>query len=487
MSDVCLLLEGTYPFVAGGVSTWVHQLISSMEDIRFSLVCIAALPDPSRTMKYTLPSNIVDMKEIFLHDYEYESERKKGKKMKGYQVLQDFHAQLKRKSFDHLDALLPLFREKPPAIDDQEMFFSKDSWNMLSAFYEKYAKDVSFIDYFWSWRTTHLPLMNILKASLPPAKIYHTISTGYAGLLAALAKIETNGIVVLTEHGIYTHERMLEIVQAQWIYERQRKGFRAEKELSYFKQWWIKLFEFMSRQAYKHADHIFTLYEGNKTRQIVDGADPLKIDIIPNGINIDFYSSIPLKTDKSEIRIAFVGRVVPIKDVKTFILSAPGVIRKFQNAVFWIIGPQDEETEYYKECCQLIETLGLRENIIFKGRMKPEDIYSQVDLVVLTSVSEAQPYVIIEANCVGIPVVATDVGACRELIEGRTPNDRQLGPSGMVTEVASPDKTGEAIVEILEKPSLYERMSITGKKRVREFYNEKDLLSRYLNVYEKYL
>ena len=56
------------------------------------------------------------------------------------------------------------------------------------------------------------------------------------------------------------------------------------------------------------------------------------------------------------------------------------------------------------------------------------EYYRKIDLLVLTSISEAQPLVILEANCAGIPVVASDVGSCRELIEGRTHNDRLIGP-----------------------------------------------------------
>jgi len=40
-ADVCLVLEGTYPYVKGGVSTWVHDLIRSLPEIRFALVHIA--------------------------------------------------------------------------------------------------------------------------------------------------------------------------------------------------------------------------------------------------------------------------------------------------------------------------------------------------------------------------------------------------------------------------------------------------------------
>jgi len=73
--------------------------------------------------------------------------------------------------------------------------------------------------------------------------------------------------------------------------------------------------------------------------------------------------------------------------------------------------------------------------------------YSQIDVLVLTSLSEGQPLVILEGNCAGVPVVATDVGACRELLMGVSPEDQALGASGLITPVTSPQKTAAAIIQ----------------------------------------
>lgn len=119
--------------------------------------------------------------------------------------------------------------------------------------------------------------------------------------------------------------------------------------------------------------------------------------------------------------------------------------------------------------------------------MDVKDYYKFLDLVVLTSLSEAQPYVILEANCVGIPVVASDVGACREMLEGTEMADKRLGASGLVTEVSNPESTAQAILKLLNDPSLYQSMSEAGKERVVRYYNQDDLLGRYLNLYEQNL
>src|SRR3990172_11900440 len=72
-TDVCLILEGTYPYVAGGVSSWVHQLITGLPEFTFSLAVI--LPEKGKWQpKYDLPENVKEIKHIYLHDSELPSD-----------------------------------------------------------------------------------------------------------------------------------------------------------------------------------------------------------------------------------------------------------------------------------------------------------------------------------------------------------------------------------------------------------------------------
>jgi polysaccharide biosynthesis protein PelF len=486
MIDVCLLLEGTYPYVAGGVSTWVHQLISSMKDLRFGIIYIAPSPDPTRTVKYDVPNHVLYLKEIYLHDYDLEKIRKRNPKPADYKVAQDFYEGMLRDDYSLFHDFIKLFRGNNHCIDSQVMLSSMEIWKTLEHFYQKIQTNVSFLDFFWTWRGTHLPIMQILQTEVPQAKIYHSVSTGYAGMLGAIIKRLNMGKFFLTEHGIYTHERVLEISQANWIYEREKKNFRAERDLSFFKQWWISMFRAMSHLSYIYADQIFTLFEGNKIREVLEGADEEKISIIPNGINLKGFGSVE-KVKKDSPQIGLIGRVVNIKDVKTFILAAKNVLKHMPDAEFYIIGPTEEEEDYYDECLFLVESLQIQDNIKFTGRQNVKEYYSFLDVVVLTSLSEAQPYVILEANICGIPIVATDVGACREMVDGRTQLDQSIGSSGLITQVSNAEQTAEAIMKLINDKEMYEKFSEAGKKRVTMYYDQDDLLSRYLNVYEQNL
>ena len=61
---VCLILEGSYPYITGGVSSWVHQLIRYLEQIDFVLYTISPVQD--QKTHYELPPNVVDHKDLVL-------------------------------------------------------------------------------------------------------------------------------------------------------------------------------------------------------------------------------------------------------------------------------------------------------------------------------------------------------------------------------------------------------------------------------------
>lgn len=491
-ADVCLILEGTYPYISGGVSSWVHQLISALRDIRFALMIILPTRDYIREIKYAIPDNVVEMNQVFIHDFEslIPSARSVNAKSPVFKQMEEFIINAVSGKTTGFEPIYQYLRAtNPDAITLDDLIFSKSAWDMICNLYKHYALNVSFIDYFWTYRFSVLPLYQVIQAQLPDALIYHAISTGYAGLLGVCGRIMNNSVLLLTEHGIYTKERKIEISQASWIYDEKEETVRPQEHRSFFKQWWINFFNFMSSLCYENCSEIITLYEGNQREQIKCGADNKKLSIIPNGIDLANATQAErsLKKDTTRFVIGFVGRVVPIKDIKTFIKACKIVIEQLPDSEVLIIGPTDEDEEYYSECVLLRNMLGIEHKITFTGRVDVKEYYAQLDLLVLTSESEAQPLVILEANSMGIPVVASDVGACRELLYGRAPDDKAMGNSGLITGVGSPRETAEAIIRILTDPPQYRLMSMVGIERARLFYNQEDLFARYLNLYEKYL
>ena len=192
------------------------------------------------------------------------------------------------------------------------------------------------------------------------------------------------------------------------------------------------------------------------------------------------------KAEKDDtVNVGFVGRIVPIKDIKTLLAAFAIIYRRLKNVHFWLIGPTDEDREYVTECDLLIEMESLKDAVTFTGKVDVKEYYARLDIIVLTSVSEGQPIVLLEAGACGIPAVATDVGACSEIINGMSPEDQLLGPSGIITPVRNPQATAEAVVKILEDPLMYRKMSETARVRTKRYYQIHDLIAEYRFLYNE--
>ncbi len=489
MSDVCLVLEGTYPYVRGGVSAWVHDIITHLPDIKFSILSIMPTQEDTKIERYQLPDNVQSLINIYLHDYKFEPKLFPKKTRGLFAFFEMFYKGLHEENKGDLEMFLMKLLKERQHLDLAYAFASRDFWQSVRDLYEQSNNTISFLDFFWNYRFTFLPLIQILKTNIPPAPLYHTISTGYAGVLAALSKIKFNSNMLATEHGIYTKERRIEIAQASWLYEIEHDFIKATPELSFFKEWWMKYFEVMSKLTYSYADKITTLYQGNKEYEIADGANPEIISIIPNGVDIETFAQIAKDRTKNKKRrtIAYIGRIVPIKDIKTLIKACKIIVQEIPDLQILLIGPQEEESQYYQECALLIKMMRLEKNVIFTGHVDTKNYYPIIDLLLLTSISEAQPLVVLEAGACGIPMVATDVGSCRELLEGITEEDKNLGPSGVVTSFYAPEETAQAVINLLKDDEKYCAMSESAKKRVAKYYNRKDMIIKYRNLYEQFI
>ena len=89
---ICFILEGCYPYVYGGVSTWVNQYILSKPECEFTLLTIGANKKDRHKFVYDIPKNVVEVQEIFLDE---ESENHKGKVTK-YITSDTFIAEIRK-------------------------------------------------------------------------------------------------------------------------------------------------------------------------------------------------------------------------------------------------------------------------------------------------------------------------------------------------------------------------------------------------------
>ncbi|HEX2824782.1 MAG TPA: GT4 family glycosyltransferase PelF [Burkholderiales bacterium] len=492
-ADIGLLLEGTFPYVAGGVSSWVNQMIRGFPDVRFAVVFVGSLEEEYGEQKYELPQNVVHFERHYLYAKRAAPEIEK---IEGdpatFAVVEEMHRYF-RAPHAHAEGR-ELFKQLAPELaggrlNNEDFLYSHRSWEFISAQYREFSSDPSFVDYFWTVRTMHAPIWVLadIAKNLIPCKAYHTVSTGYAGLLGALLKYRTGKPLILSEHGIYTKERRIDLFNAHWIPDNRVIFQRDPTEIAYFRQMWMRFFEGIGKICYDASDSIIALFEGNRRRQIEDGADAARTTNIPNGIDVARYG--PLRSQRPARTppvLALIGRVVPIKDVMTFVRAMRTVINRLPEAEGWIIGPEDEDPEYAQECHNLAIGLGLQDKVKFLGFQSMTDVLPQIGCVALSSISEALPLVLLEGFAAGVPAVATDVGACRQLVYGLDAEDQAIGAAGSIVGIADPQSLASAALELLTDKQKWQTASDAAVRRVETYYRQEQMFERYRSVYEEH-
>lgn len=487
-ADICLILEGSYPYITGGVSGWTHDLIRNQPHLKFALVSLLPRDGEEPELKYELPDNVVSLERLYLQRLPTgktllprESHNLFNKVEDTLQTITTEEANL-----DDFQQIVDAFNPYVNSLGQAALLDSEQAFKLMSEMYERDFAESSYLDYFWSWRAVLAGLFSLVEFDLPKAGLYHAVSTGYAGLLAARAKLETGKPTVITEHGIYTNERRIEIASAEWLTEGTSKALTITQTRIDLRDLWTTAFINYSRIAYQAADSIITLFADNQRAQITDGADPDKLSVIPNGIDVEKYSSV-VRAPHDRPVVALIGRVVPVKDIKAFIRAVSILKERLGDIEAYVIGPDDEDKLYAAECRSMVEHLGLQDHLIFTGRVDIMHYLPRIDLIAFSSISEAQPLVVLEVGACGIPVVSTDVGACREMLYGTHDEEPPLGEAGIVVPPANPSALAGGLYNLLTDRARYAAASTAIKQRVAKYYNKKDQHAAYRELYHNYL
>ncbi|HEU5282167.1 MAG TPA: GT4 family glycosyltransferase PelF [Gammaproteobacteria bacterium] len=491
--DILLLLEGTYPYVSGGVATWVHQLIKLFPEYTFGVIFIGGQRKDYGDLRYDLPDNLIHLESHYLFETEKPAltEKKCPVDAHAFGQLTCLHQQFANAGEkDYLSMLSCIdqhFSQKDH-VTLNDVLHSRESWDYITQAYQEKASQTSFLNFFWSIRNMHQPLWKLFELfpHLPKAKLLHSASTGYAGFLGALVKEKTKTPFVVTEHGIYIKERRIDLMYPAWLdnsYFTNARDFRTHNDTT---NRWTHFFEILGKFCYASAETIISLFPAYQQSQIAYGANPEKALIIPNGVLVNETLITPKKTPNQDAPIiACIGRVVSIKDVKNFIRSMLFILKQFPKATAWIIGETTEDKQYYQECVELITVLDLKSNVLFKGKQNVAEILKSIDVVVISSISEGLPLVVLESFAAGVPVVSTDVGACRELIDGANAADQALGSAGAVVDISDSAALGQGVTSLLSDPARWQAAQETALKRVNAYYSLTHFRDNYAKVYQQ--
>ena len=463
---ICIVAEGCYPYVVGGVSSWIHSMINSFPNTEFIVLAIVANRSIRGKFVYDIPENVTEIYELYLEDYDWSKKKSKVRlNSTEYQALRSLI--LDR----HVDweTLFELFAKDDISID--RIVMGEDFLQAVKDCYNLKYSQVVFSDFLWTMRSIYLPLFFTLSMKVPKADLYHCVATGYAGILGSMAKYFHGSRVLLSEHGIYTREREEELIKAKWV-----SGI--------YKTIWIDQFKKMSRLVYEKADIVTSLYEHARELQIELGCPVSKTMVTPNGINAESLMNLPGKTEEEmgKIYVGAVLRVTPIKDVKTMLQAFSFAREKDERLKLWIMGPCDEDEEYANECFELVDTMNIPD-VEFTGRINIKDYLGKMDMSILTSISEGQPLTILESYAAKVPVIATDVGNCKGLIYGG--ND-EFVIAGRVVHIMNIAEIAKAITDLAADPDMRRRMGENGYNRLMAKYKVEYMKQTYTEIYRDF-
>lgn len=235
--------------------------------------------------------------------------------------------------------------------------------------------------------------------------------------------------------------------------------------------------KFLTRFAYRHSKLIAC---GEMVKKnLVEVFELDNVSVVHNSVK-PFEETVLLDETIDKLHsegcfvIGNVGRLSEQKGMKYFINAAPKVLNAHPNARFLIIGSGEDEIELKV----LTHTLGLEEKVLFLGyRNDIQNLMSQLDLVVLSSLWEGFPLTPIEAFSVGKTIVATAVDGTVEIIKD--------GINGFLIEAKSSEQIANKVNWMIEHPDKKKEMEKNASASYKEEFSMSVFAEGYIDCYTK--
>ncbi len=214
-----------------------------------------------------------------------------------------------------------------------------------------------------------------------------------------------------------------------------------------------------------------------KTVADVQKVVPGQVIIIPNGIKIENFSANKTTKHKtilpgSKPRIAIISSLTPVKRHDLLFTALKVCSKQIPTISCCVIGDGPERAGLE----QMARDLGIANFVFFLGnRNDVNEILRGVDIVVSTSDYEGLPMNLLEAMAAGVPVVATDAGGSKDLIDS--------GKTGILVERGNVDAIANGICKIIENHDLSEQLRLNGYKTVEENYSLEKIIKKWEKLY----
>ena len=208
-----------------------------------------------------------------------------------------------------------------------------------------------------------------------------------------------------------------------------------------------------------------------------------KINVIPNGINLNNFTGIERDYDfrrqyamGNEKIILYVGRLVYEKGIQHLIAAMPKILSNYHDAKLVIAGKGGMIDDLKAET----SSLGLDNKVYFTGYMdskKVQKMYKCADVAVFPSTYEPFGIVALEAMLAGVPTVVSDVGGLDEIVTH--------GVDGMKSYAGNPNSIADSVTALLYDHQLATNISKKARQKVKEQFNWEKIAQDTHFTYEK--
>jgi len=479
--SVLLTTEGTYPFYTGGVSTWCHRLTNGLPAVDFSV--LAVVTNPYQQPKYELAPNVREVIKVpqwgLLQPAEYSRHQPASVVLSNHwnttpqiisarfkPLFEQFLALIFSSDCDEkeLGQVLLNLQRYFQRYDYPKTMNSRDAWTVFQhavrATWEHRplgTERPTFEEVKHAYRLLY-HLLIVLHFPVPFADLTHSSAASFCGIPCVLAKLEHGTPYLLTEHGVYLREQYLNL-------RREIKSF--------FVRWFLyRLVQAMVKMNYYFADQVSPVCAYNSRWEKYLGVQQNRIQVIFNGVDPQKFRRVE-REHRDRPLVSTVGLIYPLKGQLDLIDATAFLKSMFDNVEVRFYGTASD-AKYFDDCKRKVSQLQLENNVNFAGTTKePWKVYSNADVVAFSSISEAFPYVVVEAMMCGAAIVATDVGGVREA----------LGDCGVLVPAKSPQQMANAISLLLENEAERERLGRMAQARAMQHFTEETFLNTYESTY----
>ncbi|MHA1833653.1 MAG: glycosyltransferase family 4 protein [Candidatus Baldrarchaeia archaeon] len=244
-----------------------------------------------------------------------------------------------------------------------------------------------------------------------------------------------------------------------------------EHTLTPWKKWYHRLMELLLSKITHKVICISKTVALNRIQ--IEKLHPPKIAVIPLGI--DFKRFTPNDRPKRSHVIGFIGRFTTTKNLNVLIEVYCEVLKKLPNARLMLIG----DGPLRKRIEKTIFLKGLRDKVVITGFVNNvEDYLREMSVLVLTSIHEGFPVSVLEAMSMGVPVVASRVGALHELIKN--------GKNGFLACSGCCKTMSDYVVKLLTNENIRKKIGINARITAQR-YDIHKVAKRHVKLYESIL